>query len=150
MRNVRDFAWAMAALAFLFCFSQLARAATLDVKVLVISTGTAQEDQGLDLIDDMLNEVGVSYEVLDSSRQTLTAEFLSDGTHGRFNGVILTDSMLYFTGPGNYLNSGFRWKNGSCCTSMSAILTCANQCFRVTPPPALISKWSMISTTAWT
>ena len=107
MRNVRDFAWAMAALAFLFCFSQLARAATLDVKVLVISTGTAQEDQGLDLIDDMLNEVGVSYEVLDSSRQTLTAEFLSDGTHGRFNGVILTDSMLYFTGPGNYLNSGF-------------------------------------------
>lgn len=61
----------------------------------------------IDLIDDMLDEVGVAYEVLDASRQMLTPEFLSDGYHGKFNGVILTDSMLYYTGPGNELNSAF-------------------------------------------
>ena len=55
----------------------------------------------------MLDEVGVSYEVLDARRQALTPEFLAEGAHAKFNGVILTDSMLYYTGPGNYLNSAF-------------------------------------------
>lgn len=87
--------------------TSLLAASVVDLKVLVISTGTADEDQGLDLIDDLLDEVGVRYDVLDSSREILTAAQLHEGAHGFYNGIILTDAMLYFTGEGNYLNSGF-------------------------------------------
>ena len=82
-------------------------ASVVDLKVLVISTGTADEDQGLDLIDDLLDELGVPYDVIDSSREDLSAAKLYDGVHGFYNGIILTDAGLYYTGEGNYLNSGF-------------------------------------------
>ncbi len=78
--------------------SPLARAQNLsvDLKLLVVSTGTAAEDIGLDYIDDILDEMDVPYEVLDSSRETLTAARLSDGTAtGYFNGVILTSTDLF-------------------------------------------------------
>lgn len=82
-------------------------ASTVDLKVLVISTGPADRDQGLDLIDDLLDEVGVAYDVLDSSSEELTPERLSNGEHGFYNGIIVTDAILYYTGSGNTNNSGF-------------------------------------------
>ncbi|MBV1872899.1 MAG: hypothetical protein KUG83_10165, partial [Gammaproteobacteria bacterium] len=82
-------------------------ASTVDLRVLVISTGPADRDQGLDLIDDLLDEVGVAYDVLDSSSHDLTPEFLSNGEHGFYNGIIITDAILYYTGSGNTNNSGF-------------------------------------------
>ncbi|MBK8972149.1 MAG: hypothetical protein IPM37_12545 [Hahellaceae bacterium] len=85
----------------------------------------------------MLDEVGVAYEVLDASRQMLTPEFLSDGYHGKFNGVILTDSMLYYTGPGNELNSAFSRPNGRPCISTNVTSACVNPCYRGTRHPAL-------------
>lgn len=86
-------------------FSAPVFANTVDLKVLVISTGTAQEDQGLDLIDDMLDQIGTPYDVFDATKNELTADVLSQGDHGNYNGIILTDSFLYYTGAGNYLNS---------------------------------------------
>lgn len=107
MQNTRKFSSLIGIVALALPLSAPVFATTLDLKVLVISTGTAEEDQGLDVIDDMLDEVGVAYEVLDASRQTLHSQYLADGSHGKFNGIILTDSMLYYTGGGNYLNSAF-------------------------------------------
>jgi hypothetical protein len=74
---------------------------TLDLKVLVVSTGPASVDPGLDLMDDVLDEVGVPYDVLDSSAQTLTPDLLSSGDHGFYNGVILTNSELFLPGGGS-------------------------------------------------
>jgi len=74
---------------------------SLDLKVLVVSSGNANEDIGLDLIDDVLNEMGVPYDVLDSSRETLTAARLSTQQRGHYNGIILTNSELYVSGNGS-------------------------------------------------
>jgi len=82
-------------------------ASFVDLKVLVISRGSAEEDQGLYYISDLLDELHVPYDVLDSSREDLTADQLSDGERGFYNGVIVTEAGLYYTGEGNYLNSGF-------------------------------------------
>jgi hypothetical protein len=76
-------------------------AQTVNLKVLVISTGTAAEDIGLDYIDDVLDEMGVPYDVLDSSRDTLTAAKLATGTAGRYSGVILTSTDLFLPGGGS-------------------------------------------------
>ncbi len=78
-------------------------AQVVDLKVLVISTGTPQEDLGLDLIDDMLDQLGVPYEVLDSSRELLSPAKLATGEHGHFNGIILTNAELYVSGIGSGL-----------------------------------------------
>jgi hypothetical protein len=78
---------------------------TLDLRVLVVSTGTASADPGLDLMDDVLNEIGVPYDVLDSSTQVLTPGQLSAGDHGFYNGVILTNSELFLPdGSGSGFN----------------------------------------------
>lgn len=85
----------------------------VELKVLVISTGTAEQDQGLDLIDDMLDEIGVPYDVLDASKTDLTQATLVTNNKGNYNGIILTDSFLYYTGTGNYKNSAMsleEWK----------------------------------------
>jgi hypothetical protein len=83
----------------------LAADKTLDLKVLVISTGPASVDPGLDLMDDLLNEVGVPYDVLDSSTDVLTPGQLSSGDHGFYNGVILTNSELFLPdGSGSGFN----------------------------------------------
>ena len=105
----RTFACLVAGLALFLVHASGAWAAdkTLDLKVLVISTGNASVDPGLDLMDDVLNEVGVPYDVLDSSTEVLTPGRLSRGDHGFYNGVILTNSELFLpdgTGSGfNFL-----------------------------------------------
>jgi hypothetical protein len=88
-------------------------AATVELKLLVISSGTAEQDQGLDYIDDILDEMNVPYDVLDASQTELTRDSLVSGTTGKYNGVILTDSFMYYTGEGNYQNSALsleEWK----------------------------------------
>jgi hypothetical protein len=67
---------------------------TLDLRVLVLS-GDASTDPGLVLIEEVLVESRVPYTVLDSNAQDLTADMLFDGSHGFFNGVILTDAELF-------------------------------------------------------
>ncbi len=73
----------------------------VDLKVLVISTGTPAEDAGLDLIDDMLDQIGVPYDVLDAKREQLTADKLAAGDHGYYNGIILTNAELFIPGVGS-------------------------------------------------
>jgi len=70
---------------------------TVDLRVLVISTGMPSEDLGLDLIDDVLDKIGIPFDVLDSRRETLVPEKLSTGNHGFYNGIIVTDSQLYIS-----------------------------------------------------
>jgi hypothetical protein len=103
----RTFACLIAGLALVLVQASSAWAAdkTLDLKVLVISTGNASVDPGLDLMDDLLNEVGVPYDVLDSSTDVLTPGRLSAGDHGFYNGVILTNSELFLPdGSGSGFN----------------------------------------------
>jgi len=85
----------------------------VDLKVLVITTGTAEQDQGLDLIDDMLDEMGVPYDVLDATQTELTDELLVTNGKGNYNGIVLTDSSLYYWGNGSVNGSAFtleEWK----------------------------------------
>ena len=103
----RSFACLVAGLALFLVHTSSAWAAdkTLDLKVLVISTGPANVDPGLDLMDDLLNEVGVPYDVLDSSTDVLTPGRLSSGDQGFYNGVILTNSELFLPdGSGSGFN----------------------------------------------
>jgi hypothetical protein len=79
----------------------LAPSLSVDLKVLIISTGTPAEDVGLDYIDDVLDERGVPYDVLDASRDTLTAATLASGNTGFYNGIILTSTDLYLPGGGS-------------------------------------------------
>jgi len=74
---------------------------SLDLKLLVISSGNADEDVGLDLIKDVIDEMGVPYEVLDSSREPLTSGRLSTQQRGHYNGIILTNSDLFVVGGGS-------------------------------------------------
>ncbi len=67
---------------------------TVDLRVLVLS-GDAATDPGLALIEEVLAESRVPYTVLDTSTQDLSADMLFDGSHGFFNGVILTDAELF-------------------------------------------------------
>ena len=83
---------------------------TLDLRVLVVSTGDASVDPGLDLMDDVLNEVGVPYDVLDSSTQALTADRLFSGDHGFYNGVILTNSELFLPDGGGSGFDSLEWE----------------------------------------
>ncbi len=74
----------------------LAANQSVNLKVLVVSVGTAEEDLGLDFIDDALEELGVPYDVLDSTRVELDASMLSDGADlGYYNGIILTSTDMY-------------------------------------------------------
>lgn len=103
----RTFACLVAGLALFLVHASSAWAAdkTLDLKVLVISTGPASTDPGLDLMDDLLNEVGVPYDVLDSSTDVLTPGQLSSGDQGFYNGVILTNAELFLPdGSGSGFN----------------------------------------------
>ena len=76
-------------------------AATLKLKVLIVSTGNSFEDAGLDLMDDALMQMGVPFDVLDSSRESLTADRLYSGAVGNYNGIILTNSELYIPNIGS-------------------------------------------------
>lgn len=84
-----------------------ALAAEVELRVLVIATGTPAQDQGLDLIDDVLTNIGVRFEVLNARTTALTAARLSAGTRGNYNGIILTDSQLSYFDPAVGYQSAF-------------------------------------------
>ncbi|WP_428774171.1 hypothetical protein, partial [Vibrio sp.] len=87
------------------------------LKVLVISPTTIMDEtdpnyaRGLDTIDDMLDEMGVPYDVLDASTEVLgwdklVTKIVTDEIdeitgepkvveQGKYNGIILTHSTLY-------------------------------------------------------
>lgn len=79
---------------------------TVDLRVLVISTGTPSEDLGLDMIDDTLQQIGIPYDVLDSRRDTLTEEKLFTSDHGFYNGIIVTNSELFILNDPNNPEAG--------------------------------------------
>ena len=76
------------------------------LRVLVITTGNEMQDPGLAYIKPVLEEMGVSYDLLNAGTQDLTATMLSSsligngcgvevvGCVGSYNGIILTDSGL--------------------------------------------------------
>jgi len=72
------------------------------LKVLVITTGDVTQDLGLAYIKPVLDDMGVPYDVLNASTQTLTTAMLSSagcsvataGCVGNYNGTILTNSDL--------------------------------------------------------
>jgi hypothetical protein len=74
----------------------------VQLKVLVVSTGSETQDQGLEYIKPVLDEMGVPYDVLDASATSLTAATLSPngceaitvGCVGNYNGIILTGADL--------------------------------------------------------
>jgi hypothetical protein len=88
---------------------------TLDLRVLVVSRGALasnsldDEDGVLRLMTDLLSELDVPYDLLDAKNDTfyaggdlgqgvpgtLTPGLLADGSHGYYNGVILTNAELY-------------------------------------------------------
>lgn len=83
----------------------MAFARDVDLRVLVLSTATPKTDGtpsgevALDLIREVLDNIGVRYTVLNATQTTLTASMLSSGTHGNYNGIILTDSQLSYFIP---------------------------------------------------
>ncbi len=73
----------------------------VNLKVLVISTGDETQDMGLSYIKPVLDEMSVSYDVLNAATQDLTADMLASlngvacssldaGCVGNYNGIILT------------------------------------------------------------
>lgn len=77
----------------------ITEAQVLDLRVLLVAVGDRSADPGRALMEDLMDTVGVPYEVLDSSREELTASVLMDAGRGRFNGIILTQADTY-AGPG--------------------------------------------------
>jgi hypothetical protein len=78
---------------------------TVNLRVLVISTGDETQDLGLGYIKPVLDEIGVLYDVLNANTQDLTADMLASlngvacssvdaGCVGSYNGIILTISDL--------------------------------------------------------
>ena len=108
LHNCRQLLLSFCVATYLFALGSPAFAKDVNLKVLVISTGTASQDLALDLIDDVLNNAGVAYEVLNSRTETLTAQRLFNASHGNYSGVILTSSELYVSDTGNgQSGSGF-------------------------------------------
>jgi hypothetical protein len=74
---------------------------SVDLKVLVVSTGDRATDAGLELMARTLDQIGVPYDVLDSSTTTLTDAMLFTGNRGHYNGIIITQADLFTpTGSG--------------------------------------------------
>ena len=67
----------------------------VDLRVLVVSTGGRTQDPGLELMARTLDQIGVPYDVLDSSTTDLTDAALSSGNRGRYNGIVLTQADLF-------------------------------------------------------
>jgi hypothetical protein len=83
------------ALGTLTAYATNARAAELELRVLIIAVGDSTQDEGRVVAEHLLGTLGVPYEVLDSSREELDASRLLNGARGRFNGVLLTDGETY-------------------------------------------------------
>ncbi|WP_200333404.1 Agd3-related carbohydrate deacetylase [Thiocystis violacea] len=79
----------------------------VQLKVLVVSTADETKDQGLAYIRTILDEMGVPYDLHDTSKKDMTAETLSPngckaaaaGCVGNYNGIILTDTMQTILTP---------------------------------------------------
>jgi len=78
--------------------------ASVELELLVIA---ATEDEiGLEAAEALLKQVGVPYNVLIASTQTLTNDMLMNGDVGRYQGVILTTgSLTYDTGGGVFASA---------------------------------------------
>ncbi len=69
---------------------------TLDLRVLVVSTGPREADAGAELMARTMDQTGTPYDILDSSSTELTAAGLRTAEgHGRYNGIVLTQADLY-------------------------------------------------------
>lgn len=75
-----------------------AAAAEVDLRVLIVAVGDATVDEGRATAERLLDNLGVPYEVLDSSSTELVASRLTNGARGRFNGILLTDTETYLPG----------------------------------------------------
>jgi hypothetical protein len=65
----------------------------LELRVLLVATGEAEDDVGRAWMEEVLGNMGVPFDVLDASREELTEERLLSGPErGRYNGIILTQS----------------------------------------------------------
>jgi hypothetical protein len=80
----------------------------VDLKVLVISTGDRTEDPGLELMARTLDQIGVPYDVLDSTTTDLTDGTLSTGNRGHYNGIVLTQADLFAPGGSGF--TGDEWR----------------------------------------
>ncbi|HVZ34264.1 MAG TPA: hypothetical protein VG963_17675, partial [Polyangiaceae bacterium] len=77
----------LALAAGLFGSLPVAAAAELDLRVLVIAVGDRSADPGRELIENLLDALGVPYQTLDASTEALTNDVLYESpTRGRFNG----------------------------------------------------------------
>ncbi len=77
----------------------------IDLRTLIISSGTAEQDSALALMKGLHDRLGVPYELLDSRTEQLTQSRLSSGKHGYYNAIILTDASLWDPDAAN--GSGF-------------------------------------------
>jgi hypothetical protein len=73
-----------------------APATSLDLKVLVVSTGPRASDAGAELMGRLMDQTGTPYDILDASSTDLTDATLR-GANGRghYNGIVLTQADLY-------------------------------------------------------
>lgn len=74
----------------------------VDLRVLVIAAGAADQDPALEIMTRTLDSVGVPYDVLNSATTTLATSslYVSSG-YGKYNGVVLTISDLFQPGGGS-------------------------------------------------
>ena len=70
-----------------------AGAVELELRVLVVATGSTEDDPGRALIEETLENMGVPFDVLDARSEALTADLLAESAErGRYNGIILTEA----------------------------------------------------------
>ena len=62
----------------------------VELRVLLITIGDEKVDAGRQLMEQLLKQLGVPYDVLDSSREDLAPKKLRNGKRGRYNGIIIT------------------------------------------------------------
>lgn len=65
----------------------------LELRVLLVATGEADSDVGRALMEQVLDNMGVPFDVLDAASEELTeARLMVSPERGRYNGIILTQS----------------------------------------------------------
>ena len=80
------------------------------LKSLIVATNTA--DFGVATLTTTLDRVGASYDILYTATQPLSVSTLVDANGvGKYNAILLTNSMLIYESGGNYLEglSGTEW-----------------------------------------
>ena len=81
---------------------------SLDLRVLVVSTGDRASDAGLELMARTMDQTGTPYDVLNAATTDLTEATLRDGGRGKYNGIILTQADLFTTGGSAF--TGDEWR----------------------------------------